>query len=115
MDRKAVRDAIFFYRIADIALVGCNAFIPFVAICEKQAVQRRSSTEAEIVALEIALRPGAVPLQSLWDLVVDVIAPDKADEPILGGRPVAAVAATAGKAAQKTTKGSSSKIAAIDV
>ena len=35
--------------------------------------------------MEIALRTEGVALQSLWDLVVDVINPDKADEPNLGG------------------------------
>ena len=55
-----------------IALVGPNTFMPISHICKKQIVISHSSTESEIVALEIALRTEALPLVALWDVICDV-------------------------------------------
>ena len=55
-----------------LALVGPNTFFPTSCICKKQTVISHSSTESEIVSLEVALRTEAVPLLGLWDVIVDV-------------------------------------------
>ena len=56
-----------------IALAGPNTVIPVVAICKKQTCVSHSSTESEIVAAELGLRTEALPLLTLWDLVVEVM------------------------------------------
>ena len=38
-----------------IALVGPNAFMPLSSLCKKQTVVSHSSTESEIIAMEVAL------------------------------------------------------------
>ena len=55
-----------------IALAGPNSFMPISAICCKQTCASHSSTESEIISLEHALRNEALPVLSLWDLVIDV-------------------------------------------
>ena len=56
-----------------IALAGPNTFIPIAAICKKQTCVSHSSAESEIVAAELSLRTEALPLLTLWDLVVEVM------------------------------------------
>ena len=58
---------------AYIALAGPNSFMPISAVCCKQSVVSHSSTESEIISLEHALRNEAIPILSLWDLVIDVM------------------------------------------
>jgi len=60
-----------------IALVGPNTFMPIASLCKKQTVVSHSSTESEIISMEIALRSEAIPILSFWDLVVDVFDPPK--------------------------------------
>ena len=56
-----------------IALAGPNTFIPIAAICKKQTCVSHSSTESEVVAMELGLRSEALPILTLWDLVIDVM------------------------------------------
>ena len=56
-----------------IALAGPNSFTPIAAICKKHTCVSHSSTESEIVAAELGLRTEALPLLTLWDLVVEVM------------------------------------------
>ena len=60
-----------------IAPVGPNTFMPIASLCKKQPVVSHSSTESEIISMEIALRSEAIPILSFWDLVVDVFDPPK--------------------------------------
>ena len=60
-----------------IALVGPNTFMPIASLCKKQTVVSHSSTESEIISMEIALRSEAIPILSFRDLVVDVSDPPK--------------------------------------
>ncbi len=60
-----------------IALAGPNTSIPIASLCKKQTVVSHSSTESEIISMEIALRSEAIPILSFWDLVVDVFDPPK--------------------------------------
>ena len=60
---------------AFIALVGPNTFAPITALCKKQPVISRSSTESEIVALDTALRTEALPLLTFWECVCEAIRP----------------------------------------
>ena len=62
---------------ACIVFVGPNTFMPLSEVCKKQTVVSHSSTEAEIVSLEIALRTEALPILSFWDLVRDVCLPQQ--------------------------------------
>ena len=56
-----------------IALAGPNTFIPVTAICKKQTCVSHSSTESEIISAELGLRTEALPLLTLWGLVVEVM------------------------------------------
>ena len=60
-----------------IALVGPNTSIPIASLCKKQTVVSHSSTESEIISMEIALRTEAIPVLSFWDLVIYVFDPPK--------------------------------------
>ena len=58
---------------AYLALAGHNTFMPLASLCKKQTCVSHSSTELEIIALTLAVRKEALPLLTLWDIVVDVI------------------------------------------
>ena len=51
--------------------------MPIASLRKKQTVVSHSSTESEIISMEIALRSEAIPILSFWDLVVDVFDPPK--------------------------------------
>ena len=57
--------------------VGPRTFCPVSWICKKQGAISHSSTEAEIIALDTGLRMEGIPLVSLWELVIDMFAPEK--------------------------------------
>ena len=59
-----------------VVLVGPQTWVPLTWLVKKQSATSHSSTEAEIVALEAAIRMEGLPLLSLWDDVVSVIQPD---------------------------------------
>ena len=49
-----------------IAVVGPNSFVPLNVLCKRQQVVSHSSTEAEIVALDVSLRTEGLPMLTLW-------------------------------------------------
>eukprot|EP00959_Pyramimonas_sp_CCMP1952_P434745 9102982-Pyramimonas_sp.AAC.1 len=59
------------------ALLGPNAFFPVNAVCKKQTVASRSSTESESVVLDSALRLDGLPLLSFWKQWWRLITPAK--------------------------------------
>jgi hypothetical protein len=63
-----------------MALVGPRTFCPISWICKKQGAISHSSTEAEIIALDTGLRMEGIPLISLWELVIDMFAPEKTND-----------------------------------
>ena len=58
-----------------VSLVGANPFAPINVVCKRQTAISHPSTEAEIVALEHAVRTERLPALSLWDMVVETMAP----------------------------------------
>jgi len=55
-----------------LAIIGPNTFIPLTATCKKQTAVSHSSTEAEFISLESFLREQAIPMLSLWDIVMEL-------------------------------------------
>ena len=45
-----------------VALVGPNSYVPVSAMCKKQPVVSHSSTEAEIVSLDLAVHQEGLPV-----------------------------------------------------
>ena len=54
------------------ALIGPRTFIPITWMCKKQGAVSHSSSEAEIIALEIVVRMEVIPALTLWDTVIDI-------------------------------------------
>ena len=54
------------------ALVGPNSFVPISALCKKQSVVSPSSTEAEGVSLDTALRNEGLPILNFWESIIDL-------------------------------------------
>ena len=52
-----------------MAMVGPNTFHPLGAISKTQSAVSHSSTEAEVIALDYALRVEGLPAMSFWDVV----------------------------------------------
>ena len=74
---------------AFIAIVGRHTFAPINAICKRQAVVSHSSTESEIVALDLALRSEGLSMITFWEIVVNILGPQSCPNP-RGGRPLRA-------------------------
>ncbi len=64
-----------------LCLFGSRTFVPLAWLCKKQAAVSHSSTEAELVALEAALRLDGLPCLELWDCMMDVFHPPKENQP----------------------------------
>ena len=60
-----------------MVLAGPRTFCPISWICKKQGAISHSSTEAEIIALDAGMRMEGIPLVSLWELIIDVFAPEE--------------------------------------
>ena len=58
-----------------LCLIGPHTFVPLSWLCKKQTAVSHSSTEAEIIALEAAMRMEGLPMLNLWSQVLDTIAP----------------------------------------
>ena len=58
-----------------LALVGPRTFVPISWFTKKQTVISHSSSEAEVVALDAALRVLGLPCLLLWELILDVFVP----------------------------------------
>ena len=57
---------------AYLCLVGENTFVPISSLCKKQGPVSHSTSEAELIALEAALRMEGIPALMLWETVVEV-------------------------------------------
>ena len=58
-----------------MCLVGSHTFVPISWMCKKQTAVSHSSSEAEIIALDAALRLEGLPSLMLWDLILDLYSP----------------------------------------
>ena len=63
-----------------LCLLGPNTFVPITWICKKQSAVSHSSTEAEVIALDAAVRLDGVPWLLFWEEVVQVFG--KGKEPV---------------------------------
>jgi hypothetical protein len=61
---------------AFLALVGPNTYCPIAWLCKKQTATSHSTTEAEIVALDAAIRLEGITTLSLWEEVIEVFCPN---------------------------------------
>ena len=55
-----------------LCIFGSHAFVPISWMCKKQTAVFHSSTESEIISLDIGLRLDGLPALELWDLIVSV-------------------------------------------
>ena len=58
-----------------LCLVGSRTFCPITWMCKKQGAVSHSSTEAEIIALDMGLRLDGMPAMTLWDLIINTLEP----------------------------------------
>ena len=56
-----------------LCIFGSHTFVPISWMCKKQTVGSHSSTESEIISLDIGLRLDGLPALELWDLIVSVL------------------------------------------
>ena len=59
-----------------IYLMGPNTCVLLGHMVKKQGAVSHSSTEAEIIALDTALRMDGIPALALWEQILDVFAPN---------------------------------------
>jgi len=64
-----------------LALVGPATFVPLSAASRKQTCVSHSTTEAEIVAADLAVRSEALPAMTLWDAICDSLFPPAGGPP----------------------------------
>ena len=55
-----------------LCVFGSHTFVPISWMCKKQTAVSHSSTESEIISLDIGLRLDGLPALELWDLIVSV-------------------------------------------
>ena len=55
-----------------MALVGPSTFAPLGAVSKTQSAVSHSSTEAEVIALDYAIRTEGLPAMVFWDTVMTV-------------------------------------------
>ena len=56
-----------------LCIFGSHTFVPISWMCKKQIAVSHSSTESEIISLDIGLRLDGLPALELWDLFVSVL------------------------------------------
>ena len=56
-----------------LCIFGSHTFVPISWMCKKQTSVSHSSTESEIISLDIGLRLDGLPALELWDLIVSVL------------------------------------------
>ena len=61
---------------AYLCIVGPRTFVPINWVCKRQSVVSHSSSEAEVIALDAALRMEGLPALILWELIMDVFSDD---------------------------------------
>ena len=54
-------------------IFGSHSFVPTSWMCKKETSVSHSSTESEIIALDVGLRVVGTPALDLWDLVVEIL------------------------------------------
>ena len=57
-----------------LCLVGKHTFVPITWICKKQTAISHSSSEAEVIALDAAVRLEGIPCLTLWSTILTVFA-----------------------------------------
>jgi len=62
---------------AILVLIGPNTFVPLFWLCKKQGAVSHSSSEAEVIALEAALRTEGIPALNLWEEILEMFSKDK--------------------------------------
>ena len=58
--------------VRTLCVFGSHTFVPRSWMCTKQTAVSHSSTESEIISLDIGLRLDGLPALELWDLIVSV-------------------------------------------
>ena len=53
-----------------LCIFGSHTIVPISWMCKKQTAVFHSSTESEIISLDIGLRLDGLPALELWDLIV---------------------------------------------
>ena len=71
---------------AYICVVGPRTFVPITWVCKRQGAVSHSSTEAEVISLEAALRIDGLPCLMLWELILDVYSNTSAGDKLPSGR-----------------------------
>ena len=56
-----------------LCVFGSHTFVPISWMCKKQTAVSHSSTESEIISLDLGLRLDGLPALELWDLIVSVV------------------------------------------
>ena len=56
-----------------LCIFGSHTFVPISWMCKKQTGVSHSSTESEIISLDIGLRLDGLLALELWDLIVSVL------------------------------------------
>ena len=66
-----------------LCIFGSHSFVPIGWMCKKKTSVSHSSTEAEIISLDVSLRMDGNPALTLWDLVIEVFhsVPNKIGQP----------------------------------
>ena len=57
---------------AYLCIVGPRTFVPVTWVCKRQTAVSHSSTEAEVISLDAALRMEGLPCLLLWELIMEV-------------------------------------------
>ena len=65
---------------AYLCIVGPKTFVPVTWICKRQSAVSHSSSEAEVISLDAALRMEGLPTLMLWETIMEVFG-DKASTP----------------------------------
>ena len=52
---------------------GPRTFVPVTWVCKRQTAVSHSSTEAEVISLDAALRMEGLPSLMLWELIMTVL------------------------------------------
>ena len=60
---------------AYLCIVGPRTFVPVTWVCKRQTAVSHSSTEAEVISLDAALRMEGLPSLMLWELIMTVFDP----------------------------------------
>ena len=64
-----------------MVIIGPNTFVPITWFCKKQGAVSHSSSEAELIALDAALRIEGISSLLFWDVVMSVLCPTRGDPP----------------------------------